>query len=364
MPTLTDTKELQKVLAKILQKAPLSAEMKLHIVNTLVPAIQAGGGLNTEDPKAVEKLKQGIKAVLTMEKLTSPNSGVSPGNRAAILANRNDILSGIFDEKPTPAQNKKVAMGMAYLKVLEQEPGKDIRMDLAMLDPKHLTPQDKERLVADLGKVFGALNDMQKDPGMKLDAAKLAALMEMIKKEIKEPGSTKELANKEDKGLTDSLSNLFGVDPRIPGKIAGPLMVLAGNTMGIVDNYPALGGSNAPIDSFSGNVLNASRQSATGAYTLTEDRDQDLGSEFNDNFASLVSTAVESVSDVTVDAEVDQGADAQNGSKPAEPEPVAEKGGLTKQPLPPKVETPEPAPEPQAEYKSPFNTKMQPPMPK
>jgi hypothetical protein len=251
MANISGTQELQKMLAQVLEKTPkgaLSPEMKLEIIHQLVPAIQAGGGFNPEDPKAVEKLKQGIKAVLTMDKLTN-DPAVAPGNKAAILANRQDMLMGIFNDKPTPEQNKKIAIGMAYVKVLEREPGKDINMGLAMLDPKTLSAQDKLKLGADLEKVFSDLNDMQKDPGMKLDATKLAALMEMVKKEIDNPGVTKALAdNKEDKGLTQSMTNLFGVDPHVPGKVTGPLMVLAGNTMGIVDNFPALGGSNAPIE--------------------------------------------------------------------------------------------------------------------
>jgi hypothetical protein len=79
----------------------------------------------------------------------------------------------------------------------------------------------------------------------------------------------------------DALTALFGMDPSTPGKITGPIQCMIGNALGIADNFPAMGSE--PIHGYSGDILNAAMQSATGQYALDEDRENDLGVTFADN---------------------------------------------------------------------------------
>jgi hypothetical protein len=63
-----------------------------------------------------------------------------------------------------------------------------------------------------------------------------------------------ELSDKQKDTLTDSLKNLFGMDPRVPGSGMSPVQCVIGNEMGIPDSYPAFT-ANEPLHALSDDIL-------------------------------------------------------------------------------------------------------------
>jgi hypothetical protein len=264
-----------EMLLRNMQKAgAISPEQKKDIKAVLGPAMKQAGGFNPDEPNAINKLKQGIVAVALCNRVGN-DPKLSMQNFATLQKEQANLVSLVFKDskKQTPEEKRKFSMAMAYLLVLEQKPDANISLALAMKDPKTLTPQEKKKLGEDIVAVFETLSQ---DPNFKMDPTALAGLLEMVKKEIQDPGISKGKGTpEEDKLMTQNLTNLFGIDPHVPGKITGPIMVMAGNMMGIAENYPVFGDD--PLNSYSGARLNASMQSATGVYQLAEDRDKDLG---------------------------------------------------------------------------------------
>ena len=270
---------LDMLLSKMQKAGAISPEQKKEIKAVLGPAMKQAGGFNPDEPNAINKLKQGIVAVALCGRVGN-DPKLSMQNFATLQKEQANLVSLVFKDpkKQTPEEKRKFSMAMAYLLVLEQKPDANISLALAMKDPKTMTPQEKKKLGEDVQMVFDTLS---KDPNFKMDPTALAGLLAMVKKEIQDPGITKGKGTpEEDKLMTQNLTNLFGIDPHVPGKITGPIMVMAGNMMGIAENYPVFGDD--PLNSYSGTRLNASMQSATGVFQLAEDRDRDLGANSMD----------------------------------------------------------------------------------
>ncbi|MES2217422.1 MAG: hypothetical protein V4501_03325 [Pseudomonadota bacterium] len=268
---------LEMLLQKMLKHGAITKEQKNDIKMVLGPALKDAGGIDANDPKAVDRLKKGVLDAVVVGQVAGKRGLEDITNLRQAIA----VVALNFKDpaKLTPADKRQYAMGMACVLALNQDPNLKINIKLMMQDPKTLTPAERKEVGDTIEKIMPALNAMQ-DPALMLSVAQLAGAIKLVKDELaKDP--TAQRTPEEDKAFTDSLCNLYGLDPRVPGKISGPIVSMPGNALGIVASGPAMG--NDPINDYSGTILNASMQSATGVYTLSEDRDAALGETFSDN---------------------------------------------------------------------------------
>jgi hypothetical protein len=100
-------------------------------------------------------------------------------------------------------------------------------------------------------------------------------------------------ANQKD-ALTESLINLFGMDPRITGAGMSPVQSVVGNEMGIPDNYPAFT-ANEPLHALSDDIMTPNAASVEGTRaSMMEVPDQGgvletLCNEVEETFETVVS---------------------------------------------------------------------------
>jgi hypothetical protein len=267
---------LDMLLSKMQKAGAITAEQRKEIKNVLKPAMEQAGGFNPDKPDAINTLKQGIMAVALCSRVGS-NPALSMQNFKTLKAEQANLVALIFKDNPSAQDKSKLGLGLGYLLVLEKNPQLKVDLALALKDPKKMTMDERKQLGDDLEKILPAMNAMGINP---MDAAKLAAAIKEVKLELaKDPNKVKTPG--ENKELENSLTALFGMDPSTPGKITGPIQCMVGNAMGIADNFPAMGAE--PIHGYSGDLLNATMQAATGQYTLDEDRDSELGINFSDN---------------------------------------------------------------------------------
>ncbi len=118
---------------------------------------------------------------------------------------------------------------------------------------KELALKDVLKLKQDLRLTLKRLNsfDSNKERREKMDKIldKDDIIDKMLQMEkdlqlVKDMDSGKEPPQKIDtlddsKNLSDTLQNLFGIDPHTPGKIPIPVLAIIGNFVGVPDSYPA-----------------------------------------------------------------------------------------------------------------------------
>jgi hypothetical protein len=281
MAMISSSRDIDQFLDMLLNKmlkagAIKDNQQKNEIKALLKPAIENAGGFNPDKPDAINTLKQAVVTAALCSRV-APQLGFKNFN--ALQKEAVNLITIGLKDKPTPEEKSKYGIGMGYLLVLEKNPQLNVNLELAFKNPKTMTMDERKQFSDDLEKVLPLMNAMGMNP---MDAAKLAGAIKEMKLELaKDP--TKVKTPDENKELENSMTALFGMDPSTPGKITGPIQCMMGNAMGIADNFPAMGAE--PIHGYSGDLLNATMQAATGQYQLEKDRDADLGEVFSEDNA-------------------------------------------------------------------------------
>lgn len=281
-PTITE-EELNKLLLDILQQAlgkkvdPAEMHQIVEVAKEMLKEAKPGGLTRDDVKRQSTETKDLLKNTLTAATSVVMMMTVQKNKIHQLLDTHKQLMLDLKGIKPGPDSDKEKN------KLIQQING--VRKELQdTLKYANKFDNNKDRREA-MDKVLDSHDLFEKLEEVEVASDKL------------NKGAPDDKEN--EKTLTESLKNLYGMDPRIAGSVASPVVSLIGNEYGIPDNSPTYGSSSIgeglkvmENEVFSANVENEPRDLEMTIENAKEGMD-DTGKDILDQFEEMAEQSID-----------------------------------------------------------------------